>query len=116
MSKFILRHHVSLPTKLFDIDAIPILYSAILLFLIFSRAVECKIFVGIHNLYEITTNHTYASNVFYEHPYYNPKEIKNDVALVELPDEIEFTGKFACIILLEHLQNISIVDCILIMA
>jgi len=55
------------------------------------EAVECKIFVGIHNLYEITTNHTYASNVFYEHPYYNPKEIKNDVALVELPDEIEFT-------------------------
>ena len=64
------------------------------LLLIFSRAVECKIFVGIHNLYEITTNHTYASNVFYEHPYYNPKEIKNDVALVELPDEIEFTGNF----------------------
>ena len=75
--------------------------------MIFSRAVECKIFVGIHNLYEITTNHTYASNVFYEHPYYNPKEIKNDVALVELPDEIEFTGKFACIILLEFLRNID---------
>ena len=113
MSKFIPRHDFSLPTKF---RIIPILYSAILLFLIFSRAVECKIFVGIHNLYEITTNHTYASNVFYEHPYYNPKEIKNDVALVELPDEIEFTGKFACIILLERLQNIIIVDCILIMA
>ena len=114
MSKFILKHDVSLPTK-FRI-AIPILYSSILHFLIFSRAVECKIFVGIHNLYEITTNHTYASNVFYEHPYYNPKEIKNDVALVELPDEIEFTGKFAWVILHQFLQNISIVDCILIMA
>ena len=94
MSMFKFRHDVTLP---FHQCAIPILYSSIFFFSFFFRAVECKIFVGIHNLYEITTNHTYASNVFYEHPYYNPKEIKNDVALVELPAEIVFTGNFSCV-------------------
>ena len=57
------------------------------------RAVSAKIFVGTHDLYKVTGKHTIASSVFYEHPYYDPKEIKNDVALVELPKEIGFDGK-----------------------
>ena len=57
------------------------------------RAVSCKVFIGTNDLYEVTSNDTFASQVFYEHPYYDPKEIKNDVALVELPREIEFSGK-----------------------
>ena len=44
-------------------------------------------------MYKVTGKHTIASSVFYEHPYYDPKEIKNDVALVELPKEIGFDGK-----------------------
>jgi len=54
------------------------------------EAVSAKIFVGTHDLYKVTGKHTIASSVFYEHPYYDPKEIKNDVALVELPKEIGF--------------------------
>ena len=67
----------------------------LLLFIRFSlrRAVSAKIFVGTHDLYKVTGKHTIASSVFYEHPYYDPKEIKNDVALVELPKEIGFDGK-----------------------
>ena len=61
---------------------------------ILSRAVSCKVFAGTHDLYQVTPNLTIASNVFYEHPYYDPKEIKNDVALVELPEEIVFSGKY----------------------
>ena len=71
-----------------------------LLFIHFSlcRAVSAKIFVGTHDLYKVTGKHTIASSVFYEHPYYDPKEIKNDVALVELPKEIGFDGKIRCTI------------------
>ena len=58
----------------------------------YARAVSAKIFVGTHDLYKVTGKHTIASSVFYEHPYYDPKEIKNDVALVELPKEIGFDG------------------------
>jgi len=50
------------------------------------EAESASIFIGTHDLYQVT--HTIASNVFYEHPYYDPKEIKNDVALIELPEEI----------------------------
>ena len=72
----------------------------LLLFIRFSlrRAVSAKIFVGTHDLYKVTGKHTIASSVFYEHPYYDPKEIKNDVALVELPKEIGFDGKIRCTI------------------
>lgn len=55
------------------------------------EAVSCKVFAGTHDLYQVTPNLTIASDVFYEHPYYDPKEIKNDVALVELPEEIVFS-------------------------
>ena len=74
------------------------LHSNLIRFLFFIRfslfrAVSAKIFVGTHDLYKVTGKHTIASSVFYEHPYYDPKEIKNDVALVELPKEIGFDGK-----------------------
>ena len=68
-------------------------YAKILTLRYIFRAVSCKVFIGTHDLYEVTSNDTFASQVFYEHPYYDPKEIKNDVALVELPREIDFSGK-----------------------
>ena len=58
------------------------------------RAVSCRIFIGTHDLYEVTANYTFSSSVFYEHPYYDPNEIANDVALVELPEKIVFGGKY----------------------
>ena len=57
------------------------------------RAVSCKVYLGTHDLYQVRPKLTLSSNLFYEHPYYDPKEIKNDVALVELPEEIDFGGK-----------------------
>ena len=55
---------------------------------------SCRIFIGTHDLYEVTANYTFSSSVFYEHPYYDPNEIANDVALVELPEKIVFGGKY----------------------
>jgi len=55
------------------------------------EAVSCRIFIGTNDLYEVTANYTFSSTVFYEHPYYDPNEIANDVALIELPEKIIFS-------------------------
>ena len=55
------------------------------------RAPFAQIVLGAHDL---TNNNVVVQKAvqFYNHPNYNPKQIANDVALIELPDPVQYNG------------------------
>ena len=58
---------------------------------IFRSAAYAYIILGAHNLNDPSVR-MYATN-FVNHPDYDPSEIANDVALIELPEEVNYNGK-----------------------
>lgn len=59
--------------------------------IILLRAPFAQIVLGAHDL---SNNDVVVQKAvqFYNHPDYNPKQIANDVALIELPEPVQFNG------------------------
>ena len=63
-----------------------------------SRAKFAQVILGAHNLYESTNQPNYVTmkvEKFYDHPDYEATSIVNDVALIELPTDVQYTGKIS---------------------
>ena len=60
------------------------------------RAAFAQVILGAHNLYDHENQPNYigmTSKNFVNHPEYDPTKIANDVALIELPIEVQYNGK-----------------------
>ena len=60
------------------------------------RAAYAQVILGAHDLYDLDTQPNYigmTSKNFVNHPDYDPTRIANDVALIELPIEVQYNGK-----------------------
>ena len=62
------------------------------------RAKFAQVILGAHNLYESTNQPNYVTmkvDKFYDHPDYEATSIVNDVALIELPTDVQYTGNIS---------------------
>ena len=53
--------------------------------------------MGAHDLYSPINQPNYITmkvDKFYDHPDYEPTQIVNDVALIQLPQAVQYTGKY----------------------
>ena len=55
-----------------------------------------QVILGAHDLYSPINQPNYITmkvDKFYDHPDYEPTQIVNDVALIQLPQAVQYTGK-----------------------
>ena len=60
------------------------------------RAKFAQVILGAHDLYSTINQPNYIAmkvDKFYDHPDYEPTQIVNDVALIQLPQAVQYTGK-----------------------
>ena len=56
-----------------------------------------QVILGAHDLYSPINQPNYITmkvDKFYDHPDYEPTQIVNDVALIQLPQAVQYTGKY----------------------